>query len=167
MEVHKFENYVAVTDELIGFTPRGRTKVWLNPCFAENHPLKGIPLATNLAADFAARKMIGELYLTVEEHIEGKSFPSDFKAEWNPAGFTEAVNTIKDYAAANGIIIPKQVTLPNFFSQNIRVVAPTTTTTTTTVTETIVPAEPKVTRTIRTSEPTVVEEVEVVAPAVT
>jgi hypothetical protein len=38
MAIHQFEKYVPVTDDLVGFTPHGRTKVWLNPNFARNYP---------------------------------------------------------------------------------------------------------------------------------
>lgn len=64
--VHKFENYVPITDELIAFTPAGRTKVWLSPFFAENHPVGVPPGLARMTEDYAARKMISELFQVVE-----------------------------------------------------------------------------------------------------
>lgn len=141
MAVHKFENYVEITDELIGFTPSGRTKVWLNANFAANYAIRK---PERMAADFAARRMISELFQVVEGHTVGKSFPSYFKAGWNPTNFVEAINIVKDYAAESGTVIARRVTLPT----HQRIAAPVTTTTTTTTTEThTLQAEP--TRTIQ------------------
>jgi hypothetical protein len=38
MAIHQFERYVEVTDAMIGFTPEGRVKVWVNEDFALNAP---------------------------------------------------------------------------------------------------------------------------------
>jgi len=113
--------------------------VWLNPNFADNAPLKHAYGSDRIAKDFAARKMIDEIFHVVEEHTAGRGFPSYFKAGWNPNNFAEAINAVKDYATETGTAIAKRVTLPHH-ARTSETAATTTTTTTTTVTETRVPA---------------------------
>jgi len=110
--------------------------VWLNPNFPDNSPLTHAYGSEKIAEDFAARKMISELFQVVEEHTAGRSFPSYFKARWSPSNFAEAINAIKDYAAETGTAIAKRVTLP----RTTKTLQAPTTTTTTTVTETRVAA---------------------------
>ncbi len=38
MNISRFEKCFSVVDDMIGFTPNGQVKVWLNPNFADNYP---------------------------------------------------------------------------------------------------------------------------------
>jgi hypothetical protein len=62
--------------------------------------------------EYAARKMISELFQLIEEHTVGRSYPSFFKAGWNPSNFVEAMNMIREYATDSRIILATHVRVP-------------------------------------------------------
>jgi hypothetical protein len=70
--------------------------------------------------EHAARKMISELFQVVEQHTIGRSFPSSFKASWNPSNFVEAINTIRGYTTERGVAIASHVAVPGIVNSQIR-----------------------------------------------
>lgn len=75
MAIHQFEGYVAVTDEMIGFTTEGKVKVWLNSCFGLNHANNQKGEFAGMGSEEQAERMIWEVMRVVEGHTVGGRLP--------------------------------------------------------------------------------------------
>ena len=109
--IHEVEGYVTVTDEMIGFTPDHRVKVWLNENFSENHPALQHRMVNQ---QYSASTMIEEIIALTEEHSAEPllaNFRNHFKSRFSPtASFGTALAIVRDYALANGLAITNKMT---------------------------------------------------------
>lgn len=102
MAIHQFEKYVTVSDDMIGFTPEGRTKVWLNPNFGKNHPVEEDWQVIKQEEPVLAGRMIEQIFGVVERHTVNGQLPGELKRAFDqerPRNFVQAINLVRDYCS--------------------------------------------------------------------
>lgn len=115
MAIHQFERYVTVTDDLVGFSPTGRVKVWLNPNFGVNHPVQEAADLLRQEEPVLARNMIAQIFAIVEEHTINHQLPSQLRSafvEERPSNFVQAINLVRDYCTDTGARVASYVSVP-------------------------------------------------------
>lgn len=117
-----------VDDSMIGFTPEGEARVWVNNNFADNHPVNRRPFlktTTDEGQEFYKgdkkiippcsdeSDMVQNIVDVVGEHCQEGTFPQPFLSEVrNPAlGFSEARSLITQTVTNNNLFMPYSVDL--------------------------------------------------------
>jgi len=99
---------------MIGFTPEGHVRVWLNENYARNVPDLQSVTASKLGGVQPQKGivLIDQVYDLVERRLVGGSFPQTFKQVYSqnpPKSFDEALTIIQNYAATHNLAIPSAV----------------------------------------------------------
>ena len=103
-----FVGTVTITDEMIGFTPEHKVKVWLNEEFAYNLPREGTKIQLRQKSSFEQRdpNTIAQLFDVVGEHMQNGIFPDNFERafrQYPMQTFSEAIQFIHEYSSKEGI----------------------------------------------------------------
>lgn len=101
-----------MNDEMIGFTPDHRVKVWLNENFSENYPSLVRQRVVN--PQYSASTMIEEIIAVVEEHSAEPLLPNFrnyFYSRFPTTGtFGSALAIVRDYVQASGLVVTNRMT---------------------------------------------------------
>lgn len=138
---------MTITDDMIGFTPAGRARVWLNPNFAANYPASEELNSLRMNEPALANSMIMRIFQLVEDHTINQSLPAELNnkivAE-RPNNFVQAINLLRDYCTEANVMVSSHVSVPSrasrVRSRSVQEAQPTVTKTVTTETF-VVPQE--------------------------
>lgn len=109
-----------ITDRMIGFTPQGFVKVWMNENFGLNHPSieRVSPLQTTnyLPGDNLVKRtevdMVKNLVRVVEYHTENGSFPNSWEIEELSQPymtFQDLHRLVQGYVRNNQVFVPDRI----------------------------------------------------------
>jgi hypothetical protein len=106
---------VWIDENMIGFTPLGKVKVWLCDNFAKNSPDEHRHKFSRSVGKPSQSSMITDLFQEVEVHSAGKRYPSMFKARYEEEHiqtFFEASAFLHEYSEEERVEVPAFVRLP-------------------------------------------------------
>lgn len=78
-EIYFYGKKATITDEMIGLSPEGAVKVWVNSHFADNRPqeygieIRGRPLV------LTEPEVVQQIFMTVQDHAINKELPEKLK----------------------------------------------------------------------------------------
>lgn len=119
-ELHQRVGPFQVTDRMIGMTPEGFVKVWMNGNLGTNHPsierLSPFTTTDYLPTDNPALRseiqMVRELLRVVEYHTENGQFPNSWELEQLSKPrltFLETNKLLQDYVRKQNIFVPDRM----------------------------------------------------------
>jgi hypothetical protein len=101
---HRPKDSFNINDDMIGFTPEGKVRVWLNENFAKNLP-DHIQKVQHRYDEHAYTPhndtvLLDQIYDVVEEHIVTNKYPEKFRNMYTqnpPNSFAEAISLVRSY----------------------------------------------------------------------